>query len=380
MVECTKSTTLEAIREIIYNSNNEDPFYVMNQDVLKEQVNRWSWRLPSVKPFYAVKCNPNARLLNLMKTKYNMGFECASYGEVRLVLESGGTVQDIIYCNPCRQLNHLIKAYALGVRIMSFDNHEELNKIAKNCPDAKLLLRILVDDSDSVCRLGSKFGANELMAKDLLVQAKLMNANVCGISYHVGSNCLLPTAYTKALIESQKMLNEAAYLGFNMEILDIGGGFPARPQFEDIAEEISQRLELLAIDFPNLSVIAEPGRYFAEPVFTLATQVISRKVDNGILMYYINDGVYGSFNCIIFDYATVEPIPVNEKNEEPTIQSCIWGPTCDSLDCVVKTCQLPPLEIGDWIYFENMGAYTMAASSTFNGFEIAQIFYIGSND
>lgn len=207
-----------------------------------------------------------------------------------------------------------------------------------------------------------------------------MNANVYGISFHVGSNCLSPKAYTNALLKAQKMFSEAAYLGFNMEILDIGGGFPAGPHFEDIAEEINQSLELLKRNFPALSVIAEPGRYFAEPIFTLAAQVISRKIDGGIQMYYINDGIYGSFNCIIFDYAIVEPIPVNEKNVQPTFQSCIWGPTCDSFDCVVKRCELPLLEMGEWIYFENMGAYTMAAASTFNGFDITQIVYVGSND
>jgi ornithine decarboxylase len=352
----------------------------MNEDVLKEQVKRWYICLPSVKAFYAVKCNPNAKLLGIMAMKFNFGFECASVGEIKRVLESGATTDDIIFCNPCRQRSHLLEVHRLGIRTMTFDNYDELNKIAENCPNVKLILRILVDDSESVCRLGSKFGANEELAFDLLKQAKILNVTVCGISFHVGSNCDSPKAYTKAILEAKKLMVVAANLGFVMNILDIGGGFPAGSKFEEIAYEITQSLEMVRKDFPNLSIIAEPGRYFAEPLFTLATQVISKKLDNEIFMYYINDGVYGSFNCIIFDYATVVPVPLDEKSMQPTFPSCVWGPTCDSFDCVVKRCELPLLETGEWIYFENMGAYTMAATTTFNGFEAAKIFFIGSND
>jgi ornithine decarboxylase len=310
--------------------------------------------------------------------KYKFGFECASIGEIRMVLESGATAQDIIYCNPCKQLSHLIQSYTLGVRIMSFDNQEELKKIAKNCPDAKLILRILVDEAGSFYKLGSKFGANEHYAKALLQEARMLNMDVCGISFHVGSYCGSPIAFTNAIVEAKNLLNFAMNLGFETKILDIGGGFQAGSAFEETAHQICQSIELIKTDFPNLSVIAEPGRYFAEPLLTVVTQIISKKMDNGIQMYYINDGVYGSFNCSLYDCPKAVPIPLNQKNNTASTHlSCVWGPTCDSYDCVVKKCDLPLLEIGDWIYFENMGGYSISLTCPFNGFEAAKIFYIG---
>lgn len=373
-----RSDTIKAIHEAISTMDSDEPFYIMNTDALEEQVRRWSCALPSVKPFYAVKCNPNQELLNTMIAKYDFGFECASLGEIRMMLDAGATIQDIIYCNPCKQRSHLIQAYGLGIRIMSFDNHDELKKIAEYCPDAQLILRIWVDDSESGFKLSQKFGANEEYSGDLLEEAKKLNMNVCGISFHVGSYCSSPKAFTNALTEAKKLLDVASGLEFVMKILDIGGGFQSGTLFEECAYHINQSLEMIREDFPDLSVIAEPGRFFCEPVFTLVTQVVSRKEDQGIQMYYINDGVYGSFNCSLYDCPIPVPVPLDPKNAGVTLPSCIWGPTCDSYDCVVKRCDLPLLEIGDWIYFEDMGAYSMSLTCPFNGFEAAKIFNISS--
>jgi len=125
-------------------------------------------------------------------------------------------------------------------------------------------------------------------------------------------------------------------------------------------------------------VIAEPGRYFVSGAYLLAVNIIARRTttqDNGEkeIMYYVNDGVYGSFNSIIFDHAIVQPKILTRNGKllygesapaEQTYITSIWGPTCDSMDCITKTAQLPEMEIGDWLYFENMGAYTNAAAST----------------
>ena len=84
-------------------------------------------------------------------------------------------------------------------------------------------------------------------------------------------------------------------------------------------------------------------------------------------MLYINDGVYGSFNCLLYDHATVDVEMVEELGDIETAVRSVWGPTCDGLDCVLPEVELPDLEIGAWLYFRNMGAYTLAAGSTFNG-------------
>jgi ornithine decarboxylase len=182
-----------------------------------------------------------------------------------------------------------------------------------------------------------------------------------------------------------------------MELLDIGGGFPGDevsvPSFEQIAAALNPVLESL---FIGVKVIAEPGRYFACASHTLAANVYSKRVIGGgdistimkqgevetdwtklEYQYYINDGLYQSFNCIFYDHAIVKPYHLRmgeftedeEDEQELNFKSTtIFGPTCDSLDCIAKKIPFPEMSIGDWVYFTNMGAYTCAAASSFNGF------------
>lgn len=167
-----------------------------------------------------------------------------------------------------------------------------------------------------------------------------------------------------------------------MNLLDIGGGFPGDmdklDDFIQIADIINTSLDK---EFPlkNVRVIAEPGRFFVSSAFTLITNVHSKKniynPQNGDVkhvMYYINDGVYGSFNSLIYDHQIVKPIIL--KDNIIDINSCnssIWGPTCDSLDCIIESIPLPNIDVGDFIMFENMGAYT----SNFHNLVVIFIIY-----
>lgn len=136
----------------------------------------------------------------------------------------------------------------------------------------------------------------------------------------------------------------------------------------------------------NVTVIAEPGRFYVASAFALATQIIAKRpvVHDGerSVMYYLNDGVYGSFNCTIFDHWVVEPTPFFDDGEEAAratpreqLLTTLWGPTCDSMDLIKKDIMLPEMETGEWIVFNEMGAYTIAAASTFNGFQLPAIKY-----
>lgn len=142
-----------------------------------------------------------------------------------------------------------------------------------------------------------------------------------------------------------------------------------------------------------MRIIAEPGRYYVASAFTLAVNIIAKKIvlkeqtgsddedesSEQTFMYYVNDGVYGSFNCILYDHAHVKPLlQKRPKPDEKYYSSSIWGPTCDGLDRIVERCDLPEMHVGDWMLFENMGAYTVAAASTFNGFQRPTIYYVMS--
>jgi ornithine decarboxylase len=279
---------------------------------------------------------------------------------------------------------------------MTFDNSDELYKIQALCPDAQLFLRILTDDSASLCRLSLKFGASLDTTRELLELAKTLGLQVVGVAFHVGSGASDPKAFLKAVQDSRTVFDQATEMGFNMHTLDVGGGF-CQENFEQMAAVLSNALDLY---FPqSVRVIAEPGRFYVSSAFTLACHVIGRRpVTDPTLgtmsyMLYLNDGAYGNFSSIIFDHQ--EPVPrllqcgnrflygvrksASGFDTPNAIEYSIWGPTCDGIDCISHSCMFSHvIEQGDWLYFEDMGAYTRCSATAFNGFTNQHdVIYVG---
>ncbi|XP_047314169.1 LOW QUALITY PROTEIN: ornithine decarboxylase-like, partial [Impatiens glandulifera] len=201
---------------------------------------------------------------------------------------------------------------------------------------------------------------------------------VVGVSFHIGSGDADCRSYHSAISAARDVFDTATKLGFpRMRVLNIGGGFTAGSQFIEAAEAVNFAIQTYFKDEPDLEIIAEPGRYFAEHPFTLAANVIGKRVRGELREYYINDGLYGSFNCIQYDHAviTVKAFMVESDPENVngfgsmTYGSTVFGPTCDALDTVVEGYELPEMEIGDWMVFPNIGAYSSASGSNFNGFK-----------
>lgn len=536
-------------------------------------------------------------------------FDCASREEIRLVKDIAKDLPrqpDIIYANPSKARAHLLEAVCKGIRMVTFDNAEEIKKCAAISKHIQLILRIVTDDRGSQCRLSSKFGAPRAKWRPLLATAKKYGLDVIGVSFHVGSGCRDGTRYELALKDAREIFDMAKKdFGFDMSVLDIGGGFPGEthslwnPQeeideepeslkkegiehgsddgesegserfmyFKEIAEYVSPIIDDLFPEESGVRVIGEPGRFFVAACSTLCCNVIAMRTNecdgsfeleafddrehaqrlsemtreeeselvngpknrmdrtirnlslgggaeaetvletmveelqsysrlyarqnlsqqeadayndvidfyeegfetaadilgapteaqtknmnhtvegmnyplvamdkdvedtdalitlaaageaaiNGIVMqavadsgplqddiaYTINNSVYSAFNNIMFDHATVRPRVLRERNgkvfasktvegflefDEDTIPevlpvnqqlytSTVFGNTCDSIDVVARSVLLPKLEVGDWLYFQNMGAYTMAASSNFNGFQPSEKFYVCS--
>ncbi|XP_055011556.1 ornithine decarboxylase-like [Boleophthalmus pectinirostris] len=193
--------------------------------------------------------------------------------------------------------------------MMTFDNEEELLKISKYHPTSKLLLRIAVDDSKSLLKLSTKFGAKLQTVGVLLLRAQELHLNIIGVSFHVGCLCTDNTAYKKAIADARHVFDQANLSGFQMKILNIGGGFYGDEEFQMVSKGINEALDEFFPADCGVRIIAEPGRYFVESAFTLAMNVfakrqvqgdpmISSKDGNGLnklMMYYVTDGVYGSF-------------------------------------------------------------------------------------
>lgn len=378
-----------------HEPDSEKAFFVADLSQVYRQHQRWIANLPEIQPFYAVKCNPDPYVIRLLAA-LGAGFDCASLNEISAVLNVGGIDPSrVIFANPCKAVSFIRNAGKLGVDMMTFDNADELYKVARSNPRAKMVVRILTDDSKSLCAFGIKFGAPLSTVPSLLAKARELNLDVVGVSFHVGSGCYDPSVYTDAIMRARAVFDMAKEVGYDFTLLDVGGGF------EDVLFEKAAAFLTEAIDryFPvrdHIKIIAEPGRFYVSTAFKLAAHIIARRapIDSGSpstepedpeqpkVMYYINDGVYGAFNCILFDHQVVRPYVLamdgsfHVADSEPRGMSSVWGPTCDSIDCVSPKAVLPTgLQVGDWLGFDNMGAYTVCAASQFNGFEVSKVIY-----
>jgi len=362
--------------------DKDDPFFVCDLGDIVKKWRRFQRVLPMVKPYFAMKCNPDLEIIKLM-IKLGSNFDCASKMEIKTLLDLGVAADRIIFANPCKQTSFIKYSAANNVKLMTFDNEMELRKVKQFYPDAELVLRIRVDDSKSLCKFGVKFGAEPCNTMHLLQTAKQLHLNVVGVSFHVGSGCYDASLFYDAVKLSRKVFDEGREVGYQFSMLDVGGGFPgddlAKVSFEETAEKLKDGFNAFFPPEMNVKFIAEPGRYFVASACTNVCNITSvRKLESGNesnFMYYINDGVYGSFNCVMFDHynPTANALHVTDG---PVFKCSVWGPTCDSLDCISKSTLLPRMNIGDWMYFQNMGAYTIAAASKFNGFKQPKVIYM----
>ncbi|KAF2087665.1 ornithine decarboxylase [Saccharata proteae CBS 121410] len=365
---------------------DDEPFFVADLGEVYRLHAEWKRRLGRVTPFFAIKCNPDPKLLRLLNA-LGTGFDCASVGEIKQVLNMGVDPSRIIFANPCKILSGIRYAREQAVSQMTFDTPDELYKIAKVFPEADLYLRISARDPTALTDLSLKFGAPMSRTEELLQLARNLGLNVVGVSFHVGSGGKGPGAFRQAIRDARTAFDQGARLGYRMHTLDIGGGFSAGPLFAETADIINAALdEYFSSD---IRVIAEPGRYMVNSAFTAAAAVIARRTsEEKSTMLYINDSVYGSYmNCImekspdafvfrraghsIFnDAAGVQSAPLQEYS--------IWGCTCDSMDCVNPSCKLPgDINVGDWLFYPNMGAYSNCTSTSFNGFpQVHDIMWI----
>lgn len=362
---------------------SNEPFYIVDLGEAQRKYQQWKLYLPRVQPFYAIKSNPDPMLLHIL-AKLGCGFDCASKDEIILAKATGVPPEKLLYANPVKNNESLQYARSQDVDYLTFDSCCELDKIKLFHPDANCIIRIKVDDSGSVCRFNSKFGCSLEEAKELLELAKIDKVNVVGVSFHCGSNCKKAGQFMSAIADARKIFEMGSEYGFKMNILDIGGGFPAIDDgsvtFEAIADEINAALDKYFGDLENVAFIAEPGRAFSASSHTLVTTIIGIKssfsdTKEEIFKYTLNDGVYGSFNCIIFDHAEPIVMPFNERTER-RYHSVLFGPSCDSIDVITKDAMLPKLGVGDRVFVKNFGAYTKASSSSFNGFKTTLNYYI----
>lgn len=356
---------------------------LFRRDNVLAQIASWKRELPMIKPYYAVKSNPDLELLRLLKNA-DAGFDCASAKEIELVKGIGS--DSIVFANPCKTVRDIECAKGNDVTTTVVDSVEEVEKLAENGWKGSTLIRIKVEDSGSKCQFSSKFGAELNDVPRIAIACGRWKIPVDGISFHVGSECMNPLQYEWALNDAYKVLR---WCGRRSPIIDIGGGFVPET-FGEVAKVVRESL----VSGPLY--IAEPGRFFSSRSQDLLVKVIGKKAGAGGRgwRYTIDESLYGQFSNIAFDHAKPE-WTVIESGEEGVGRvggvrkvgksdikaqrrpqpGVIFGRTCDSLDVIEKRDDMPELFVGDWLYFRAMGAYTGVTASEFNGFPKPMIVY-----
>ena len=361
------------------------PLFVIDHDQLRENLAEFNTWLPRVQPYYAVKANSHPAIV---KTLYQAGasFDVASLPEFMLVYENIKDLpakerQDfiwdkIIYAHPIKA-NETLKALNQYKPLVTYDNFEEIKKVKKYAPDCGMLLRLRVPNTGAVVELSSKFGAEPGEAVDLIEASEKAGITVEGLSFHVGSQTTNFQNYVQALEIAAGIFKEARLRGFTkMNQLDIGGGFPAPydanvQPLKELAKILNHEIDRL---FPkDVAILAEPGRFLVATACTSIAEVIGKSHRDGKRCYYLNDGLYHTYSGVLFDHCHY---PVRAFKTGPTEICSVFGPTCDALDTISMTEELPELGLGDLVYSEHMGAYTHASSTSFNGFPPAKVVHV----
>ncbi len=359
----------------------------MDHEILRRNYAAFRRHLPRVQAYYAVKANPAPEIV---RTFYKAGasFDVASLPEFLLVHENikrlpAAERQDfiwdkIIYANPVKPIETL-QALDCYKPLVTYDNIDELHKIRKHAPNAGLVLRLRVPNTGSMVELSSKFGCDSGEAVDLIAAASKLGLVVEGLSFHVGSQCTNFDNFVQALNISAAIFEEASTRGHALSILDIGGGFPVpydahvKP-FSLLAGKINHEINRL---FPKeIEILAEPGRFLVATAATSVAQIIGKTFRDGKTCYYIDDSVYHTYSGIIFDHCQYR---VKSFKRGKTEICTVFGQTCDGMDTITQSEELPKLAYGDLVYSEYIGAYSNASATWFNGFAPAKVVHINES-
>ena len=352
------------------------PLMAISRSVLRDQLERFRRALPRVEPFFAIKANAHPEIIKTMVAG-RASFDVASVAEMQQVLAAKAKPSQIIFANTVKPVESIAHAAKKGVTLMTFDSEYELTKIAEHAPGARVLVRIKVPNVGSIVELSLKFGVDPADATSLMIKAYKLGLRPAGVSFHVGSQCTRVENYIEALEMAAIIARDARLKQLPFEMVDIGGGFPIRhfdyedEPFDRLAPVLAKELDRL-FD-ANIRIIAEPGRFLVGPAATLLMSVIGKAIRENKLWYYLDDGLYGSLSGQVFDHCKYQ---FQYLRGGHTQLSTLAGPTCDSFDIIARGEDIPELQIGDVVYVENIGAYSLASATTFNGMPMARVLMV----
>lgn len=354
------------------------PLLILDCQKVLSQYRLLREALPNVSLYYAIKSMPDQAILKTL-VDAGAGFDVATVGEIDLLQPLENSPRLTIYTHPIKRDSDIRVALRYGCTTFVIDNVWELEKFVSFRQRVGLLLRIGFRAANATVDLSRKFGCPVGEASILIRRAASLGLHIKGLSFHVGSQCASGEHHAKAIVVCHDILTDSPIGGrVPLAILDIGGGFPVDyqvnlPGIDRFCEPIRQALAKLP---ENIQVWAEPGRFLSAPAGTAVSRILGKARRNGVMWYYLDDGLYGSYSGQLFDQ-TRYPLQVfsDSDEREPAV---LAGPTCDSIDVIAEDIELPPLEIGDLVIGHQMGAYTAASATDFNGFDRAKIVAVNT--
>ena len=372
------------ILDFLRDRRPEGPCLVVDLDVIADNYRAFTHAMPDTRIFYAVKANPAPEVLKLL-AGMGSSFDTASVAEIEMALAAGATPDRISFGNTIKKERDVVRAHELGVSLFAVDCEEEVEKVARAAPGAKVFCRILTDGAGAEWPLSRKFGCEPAMAVDVLLRAHQMGLMAYGISFHVGSQQTRLEAWDSALGEARAIFDTMLRHGITLKMVNLGGGFPTKylkevPGTGSYANSIH---DALTKHFGNAipETIIEPGRGMVGNAGVIKAEVVlvsKKHVNDNHRWVYLDIGKFGGL-AETMDEAIRYPIHTAKDSDE--MAPCvIAGPTCDSADVLYEKTpyDLPlSLTVGDEVLIGATGAYTTTyAAVAFNGFEPLRAYVI----
>lgn len=372
---------VEILKEVRLH-DHPTPYFFTSKEILRHNYGMFRHLFDKPEVCYALKANSDPKILTYLN-EIGCGFEAASYYEINQLLELGVKPSNIIYGTSVKPAEHIEKAFNDGIERFAADSREEIDKLVKFAPGCKVFVRTIVDDQGSVFTMSERFGAPVDIVVDLMLYAHKKGLKMYGLSFYVGSQATVAERWANGMRTIQPAIEELYKKGIELEMINVGGGFPVIYDNHSSAPhlaEIVQKLHNVMHELPYIpKILMEPGRGIVASSTVLVASVISRSTRNGRTWLCLDAGIYNAlYEAMIFQGTMkyiVKPF-VEQKNEKNKVMLCtIAGPTGDSLDIITRDAVLPvSIDVGDKLIFENAGAYSISMASPFNGFPTPELY------
>jgi len=375
MADIFSQKTLEELQ-------HQTPYFLFSKQALTDRYAEFRKCFPHSTIYYAMKADAEKGVLETLN-ELGSGFETASVHELRLLKDLNVPPDRILYGTSVKPASHIKEFHEYGVNRFAFDSASELEKIASIAPNARVYVRVSVNDTGSVYKFSEKFGTVHENIVPLLVRARELGLEHYGISFHVGSQASNPEAWTHAIAGLLPAIKHLDELGLRIEVLNIGGGYPSlyasseqHISLQEIADTVHAALDLLPYK-PH--IILEPGRAMVAEAAVLVASVIARIERTEHTWLFLDAGVYnGLFESLAYQgairYRVSSMRPLADSGEAVF---ALAGPTGDSWDVVSRDAHLPAdIGPGDKLVFHSVGAYNLVMVGRFNGFPKPDVYFV----